>query len=192
MSSLPTAALSPQPKKRESDKPVIPQHVDHHSMLCCRYVIITCSRLTSKEHRLAALALPLGTWPNCSLTPPLPPRSIASLLGPPTWDLANLQLGSSLTSKEHRLAAWPSHLGLGQTTAWLIPYLQEASPRCLALPLGTRPNYSLAPSLSPRSISSLLRPPTWDLAKLQLGSSLTSFFPYITSTLRCKIHHPHK
>ncbi|KAL2518296.1 hypothetical protein Adt_14543 [Abeliophyllum distichum] len=143
ISSLHAAALSPLPKRRRSDRPVIPQNVDHHSMLCCRYAS-------------------------------LHPRSIASLLGPPIWDSTKLQLGSFLTSKEHRLAAWPSHLGLGQTAAGLLSYFQVASPRCLALPLGTRPNCNWAPSLHPRSIASLLGPPTWDSAKLQLGSFLTS------------------
>ncbi|KAL2474347.1 hypothetical protein Adt_35083 [Abeliophyllum distichum] len=98
------------------------------------------------------LALPPGTRPNYSLASPLPPRSIVSLLGPPNWDSALLQVGFSLTSKEHHLAAWPCCIGLGQTTAWLLPYVQEASPRCLALPPRTRPNYRLAPSLPLRSI----------------------------------------
>ncbi|KAL2474342.1 hypothetical protein Adt_35078 [Abeliophyllum distichum] len=120
------------------------------------------------------LALQPGTRPNCSLSPPLPLRSIASLLGLTSWDSTKLQLGSSLTSKEHRLAVCPSHLGLSQTTAWLLPYLQGESPRCLALRPGTRPNYSLAPPLRPRSIASLLDLPTWDSTKLQLGSFLTS------------------
>ncbi|KAL2474349.1 Uncharacterized protein Adt_35085 [Abeliophyllum distichum] len=149
------------------------------------------SSLTSKEHRLTAwlsnlglgpiagespyyLAFQPGTRPYCSLAPPLPPRSIASLIGPPTWYSAKLQLGSFLTSKEHRLAAWPFHLRLSQTAAWLLPYLQKASPRCLALPPSTRPNCSLAPPLPPRSIALRLAPTTWDWEKLQLGSSLTS------------------
>ncbi|KAL2474340.1 hypothetical protein Adt_35076 [Abeliophyllum distichum] len=119
-------------------------------------------------------ALPPWTWLNYSLAVPLPPRSIDSLLGHPTWDSTKLQLGSSLTSKEHRLASWPSQLGLSQTAAWLLPYLRGASARYLAIPYGTRPNYSLAPSLPPRSIASLLGPHTWNSAKLQLGSSLTS------------------
>ncbi|KAL2474337.1 hypothetical protein Adt_35073 [Abeliophyllum distichum] len=145
------------------------------------------------------LALQPRTRPYCSLAPPIPPRSIASLLRPPTWDSAKLQLGSFLTSNEHRLAAWPSLLGLDLTATWPLPYFQGASPRCLALPPGTRKNYSvtlplspraspyylalqprtwtycsLAPPILPRSIASLLRPPTWDSAKLQLGSFLTS------------------
>ncbi|KAL2474339.1 hypothetical protein Adt_35075 [Abeliophyllum distichum] len=157
------------------------------------------SSLTSKEHRLAAwpfhmglghtadwdlpyfqgassycLALQPGTRPYCRLAPPLPLRSIASLLRPPTWDSTKLQLCSSLICKEHRLAAWPSHLGLGQTTAWLLPYLQGSSPCCLDLPHGTRPNYSLAHPLPPRSIASLLGPPTWNSSKLQLGLFFTS------------------
>ncbi|KAL2456620.1 hypothetical protein Adt_46714 [Abeliophyllum distichum] len=109
-------------------------------------------------------------------------------------------LATALPSWSNRLAAWPLHLELGQTAAWLLPYLQGASPRCLALSPGTQPNCSLAPSLPPQSncldawpshlgpgqtvawllpylqgaITSLLSPPTWDLAKLQLGSFLTS------------------
>ncbi|KAL2474336.1 hypothetical protein Adt_35072 [Abeliophyllum distichum] len=141
------------------------------------------SFLTSKKHRLAAwpsresprcLALPTGTWPNCSLAPSVPPRSIALLLGLPTWDLTKQQLGSTFTTNEHRLAAWPSHLGLGQTAAWFLPYVQGASPRCLALSPGTRPNCSLDPSLPPRSIALLLGTPTWDLTKLQLGSAFST------------------
>ncbi|KAL2474351.1 hypothetical protein Adt_35087 [Abeliophyllum distichum] len=120
------------------------------------------------------LALPPGTRTYCSLAPPLPPRSIASLLRPPTWDSAKLQVGSSLISKKHRLAAWPSHLGLGQTAAWLLPYPQGASPHCLALTPGTQPNCSLAPPLSLKSIASLLGPLIWDSAKLRFGSSLIS------------------
>ncbi|KAL2474348.1 hypothetical protein Adt_35084 [Abeliophyllum distichum] len=159
------------------------------------------SFLTSKMHRLAAwpshlglgqrvssscLALPPGTLPYCSFASPLPPRSIASVLGPPTcdsaklqfapptWDSAKLQLGSFLTSKKHRHAAWPSHQGLGQTSAWLLLYLQGASPRWLALPPGTRLYCNSAPSLPTTSIASLLVPPACDSAKLQLGSFLTS------------------
>ncbi|KAL2472083.1 hypothetical protein Adt_40219 [Abeliophyllum distichum] len=174
MSSLPAATLSPLPKRRGSDKPVIPHHVDHPSMLYYRYVIITCNHLTLQGVSPRCLALQPGTRSNCSLAPPLPPKSIASLLGLPTWDSDKLQLGSSLTSKENRLAAWPSHLGLNQTAAWLLPSLKEASPHCLALPLGTRPNCSLAPPFPRRSIALLLGSPTWNSAKLQLGSSLTS------------------
>ncbi|KAL2474341.1 hypothetical protein Adt_35077 [Abeliophyllum distichum] len=120
------------------------------------------------------MALPPGTRPNCSLAPPLPPRSMASLFGPPTRDSVKLKLGNTLISKEHRLAAWPSHLGLDQTAAWLLPYVQDASPRSLAFPPGTRTNFRLAPSLPPRSNASLLGAPSWDTAKLQIGSSLTS------------------
>ncbi|KAL2474338.1 hypothetical protein Adt_35074 [Abeliophyllum distichum] len=120
------------------------------------------------------LAHPPSTRPNCCLAPPLPPRSIALRLAPTTWDWDKLQLGSSLTSKEHRLAAWPSYLGLGHTAAWLLPYLQGASPHYFPLLPGTRPNYSLAPSLRPRSMASLLGPPTWDSVKLQLCSFLFS------------------
>ncbi|KAL2461608.1 hypothetical protein Adt_45028 [Abeliophyllum distichum] len=105
MSSLPAAALSPLPKRRGSDKPVIPQHVDHQSMMCCRYVIITCSRPYLQGASPRCLTLPPGTRPNYSLALPLPPRNIALLLDPSTWDSAKLQLGSALTSKEHRLVA---------------------------------------------------------------------------------------
>ncbi|KAL2474350.1 hypothetical protein Adt_35086 [Abeliophyllum distichum] len=128
------------------------------------------------------LALPPSTRPNCSLAPPLPPRSIALRLAPTTWDWEKLQLGSSLTSKEHRLAAWPSHLGLGHTTAWHLPYLEGASPCCLALPHGTRPYCSLGPPLPPRNIVLLLGLPTWDSALLQVGSSLTYKEHHLTAS----------
>ncbi|KAL2513349.1 Ethylene-responsive transcription factor RAP2-12 [Abeliophyllum distichum] len=175
--------------------------------------VLKVSRYSFQGASLRCLALPPGTRPNCSWAPSFLPRSITSLpgpptwdfghtaagllpsfqrvlpccLGPPTWDSAKLQLGSFLPTKEHRLAAWPSHLGLGQTVAGLLPFYQGASPLCLALPPGTRPYCSWAPSFLPRSNASLLGPPTWDSTKLQLSSSLASFFPHITLTLCCKI-----
>ncbi|KAL2467185.1 hypothetical protein Adt_43036 [Abeliophyllum distichum] len=176
MSSLPAAALSPPPKRHKSGRPVICPNQGHPNF----NVIITCSRLITtteetqvREHRLAAWPSHQGHGQIAAYLLPSSQGSIDSLLGPLTWDSVKSQLISFLPPK-------------------------EASPRCLTLPSGTRPNRSLSPSFLPRkhrlaawpfhqglgqiaayllpssqgSIASLLGPPTWDSVKSQRISFL--------------------
>ncbi|KAL2539504.1 hypothetical protein Adt_00482 [Abeliophyllum distichum] len=121
----------------------------------------------SKGASPRCLALPPGTRINHSLSPSFLRREHRLA----AWPTAAYLLPSFLR-REHRLAAWPFHLGLGQIAAYLIPSFKGsiasllgpptwdsakpqriyffpskgASPRCLALPPGTRPNRSLSPS----------------------------------------------
>ncbi|KAL2498061.1 hypothetical protein Adt_23611 [Abeliophyllum distichum] len=164
----------------------------------------------------------------------LPPKEASTrCLGLPLGTRPNLILSPSFLPKKHRLAAWPFHLGLGQIAAYLLPSFQGniasllgpptrdsaksqpisfhspkgASPRCLALPPGTRPNHSLSPFFLPKkhrlvawpshlglgqiaaylitssqgSIASLLGPSTRDSAKSQLNS----FLPPKKASPRC-------
>ncbi|KAL2532149.1 hypothetical protein Adt_05500 [Abeliophyllum distichum] len=91
----------------------------------------------------------------------------------------NHSLSPSFLPREHRLAAWPSYLGLDQTLAYLL--FKGASLSCLPshLGLGQTASY-LFPSFQ-GSIVSLLGPPTWDSTK----SQLISFLPSKGASSRC-------
>ncbi|KAL2455992.1 hypothetical protein Adt_47001 [Abeliophyllum distichum] len=154
------------------------------------------------KHGLTAWPVHLGLDHFAAHLLPSSKRSMASLLGPSTWDSAISQPITFLHPKEawprclarpprtrpfhspspsfiqmkHGLAAWPAHLGLGQSAAHLLPsskgsmasllgpptwdsaisqsipflHPKEAWPRCLALPPGTRPIRCLSHSFHPK------------------------------------------
>ncbi|KAL2512347.1 hypothetical protein Adt_17947 [Abeliophyllum distichum] len=159
--SLPAAALSPPSKRRKLARCLaLPPGT--------RPIRSPSPSFIHRKHGLAAWPSHLGLGQFAAHHLPSSKGSMASLLSPPTWDSANSQPitflhpkkawprclalppgtrpirspSPSFIQRKHGLAAWPSHLGLGQFAAHLLPS-------------------------SKGSMASLISPPTWDSADSQ-------------------------